>query len=82
MRRETHTQINIDETRTRTEITYVGKRKCAVTMDGLRAEGRSPYVGLRDSLRTAEKKCGAVNNFWGPKFFWGESKKLFGGRTP
>ena len=40
--------------------------------DGLRAEGQSPYVGLRDSLRTAEKKMwcrkkklGAENIFGG-----------------
>ena len=41
--------------------------------DGLRAEGRSPYVGLRDSLRTAEKKL------WGCNFFGGLNK-IFGGR--
>ena len=42
--------------------------------DGLRAEGRSPYVGLRDSLRTAEKKM------WGRKKSWGGRKEKLGGR--
>ena len=40
--------------------------------DGLRAEGRSPYVGLRDSMRTAEKKM------WGRKKKLG-CRKFFGG---
>ena len=46
------------------------------------AEGRSPCVGLRDSLRTAEKKWWGRKKFWGPKLFLGGSKKLFGHRTP
>ena len=32
--------------------------------DGLRTEGRSPYVGLRDSLRTAEKKLGGRKSYF------------------
>ena len=39
--------------------------------DGLRAEGRSPYVRLRDSLRTAEKKL------WGRKKSWGVEKVIW-----
>ena len=46
--------------------------------DGLRAEGRSPYVGLRDSLRTAENNCGAETIFWGPKKFLGAEMFLGG----
>ena len=38
--------------------------------DGLRAEGRSPFVGLRDSLRTAEKKL------WGQKKIAGRKNYL------
>ena len=50
--------------------------------DGLRAEGRSPYVGLHDSLRTGEKKCGAEKKIGGRKnnlgavFFWGGVEKI------
>ena len=44
--------------------------------DGLRAEGRSPCVGLRgNSLRTAEKTMWGRKKNWGPK----KAENVFGG---
>ena len=48
--------------------------------DGLRAEDRSPYVGLRDSLRTAEKKMWGRNKILGAEKNLGGRKKNLGGR--
>ena len=48
--------------------------------DGLRAEGRSPYVGLRDSLRTAEKNVWGGKKNWRPNFFGGGRKRRRRGR--